>query len=214
MNDKFTVRDFLVYFLTGLYFLLTLINQFHLSLLSYFLISKDDIQQNSALTIFLLIPGLYLLGQTIHGIDLVIFKIGRCIWDLKVLKGKCLKKYKLLGVINLFNFLINGNRISGILNSNDLKTSDFYENASELQYDGVYDRSEYWNLMNDLFKGLMLISLGWVVFYIFNFDKIYLALNIFLTIIFWYRSRHLGTNYITTVQNTYKVLGNRRRENK
>ncbi len=54
MSEKYTFRDFMVYFLSGLYLLLTLLYEFDISLLKYFKIEKEDITQNPSLTILTL----------------------------------------------------------------------------------------------------------------------------------------------------------------
>lgn len=203
MADKYTFRDFLVYFLTGLFLLVTLMYRFDNSLLDYFRITQTDIKDNSALTIFLLIPGLYILGHIVHGIDLLTFKIGRYVWDFMGKHVTKLKKFKVFWFINTLNFIINGNRVTGILNSRQQNTQEFWQRASELQYLGKFDKSEYWNLMNDLFKGLSLISLGWTIFYYNDHDKLNLIVSSTFTIIFWYRARHMATNFVSTVNNTW-----------
>lgn len=203
MADKYTIRDFLVYFLTGLFLLVTLMYKFDSSLLTYFRITQTDIKDNSALTIFLLVPGLYILGHIIHGIDLLAFKSGRYVWDFKEKHKVNLKKFKLLWFFSTLNFIINGNRVTGILNGRPQNTHDFWQKASELQYLGKFDKSEYWNLMNDLFKGLTLISLGWTIFYYVNHDKLNTVISSTLVILFWYRARHMATNFVSTVNNTW-----------
>lgn len=203
MTDKYTIRDFLVYFLTGLYLLVTFFYKFDNSMLDYFRITKADIKDNSALTIFLLLPGLYILGHIVHGIDLFIFKIGRFIWDIKNKQATKLKKFMVLWFFNTLNFVINGNRVTGILNRRPQNTHDFWQKANELQYLSKFDKSEYWNLMNDLFKGLTLVSLGWAIFYYNQHDKLNTIISSTLTVIFWYRARHMATNFVSTVNNTW-----------
>lgn len=205
MADKYTIRDFLVYFLTGLFLLVTLMYKFDSSLTDYFRISQTNIKDNSALTIFLLVPGLYILGHIVHGLDLVSFKIGRCLWDFKEKYKVNLKKFKIFWLFNVANFIINGNRVTGILNSIPQDTHKFWKQASELQFQGKFDRAEYWNLMNDLFKGLSLISIGWTVFYYTHNDKLNAVASVILAILFWYRARHMATNFVSIVNNTWNA---------
>lgn len=206
MIDKYTVRDFLVYFLTGLFLIVTLINELGIVLLEYFQITKVDIKENSALVVFLLIPGLYILGHVVHGIDLLTFKVGRYIWDLKDRYALTLKNNKLLWLFNILNFTLNGNRVSGILNAKSQNTHEFWQRVSKLQYKGKFDKAEYWNLMNDLFKGLTLISFGWIIYHVVQHDKIYIFVNIGITFLFWYRARHMATNFVATVNNTWDAI--------
>lgn len=206
MADKYTIRDFLVYFLTGLFLLVTLMYKFDGSLLDYFRITQADIKENSALTIFLLVPGLYILGHIIFGIDLLTFKSGRYVCDFKEKYKVNLKKFKILWFFKTLNFIINGNRVTGILIGRPQNTHDFWLKASELQYLGKFDKSEYWILMNDLFKGLTLISLGWTIFYCIDHDKFNTIVSSTLSLLFWYRARHMATNFVSTVNNTWAAI--------
>ena len=205
MQDRFTIRDFLVYFITGLFLLITLLYSFHNSLLDYFQISKQDIKDNPALTVFLLIPILYLLGHLVHGIDLILFFIGGKAFHQKKKYTHKLKRWKIYWLIRFVITVINGYRIAGLLNNKNLETTDFWKKVSKLQYNGKFSKAEYWNLMNDLLKGITLISLGWVIYYLINFSKLELCIFVFLTIIFWYRARHMATNFISTVNYTYEI---------
>lgn len=207
MADKYTIRDFLVYFLTGLFLLVTLLYRFDNSLLGYFRISRIDIKDNSALTVFLLVPGLYIVGHIIHGIDLLTFKSGRYVWDFKEKYEASLKRINMFWFFNTLNFIINGNRVTGILNGREQNTHDFWQKVSMLQFLGKFDRSEYWNLMNDLFKGLTLISLGWTIFFCIDHDKLNSATSLILAVLFWYRARHMATNFVSTVNNTWEAKG-------
>jgi len=202
MNDKYTLRDFLVYFSTGIYLLLTVLYEFKLSFLSYFSISQSDILEHKTLTIFLLIPTLYLVGQIVHGIDLILFKLGRFIWDIKIYWDKR-NFWFAIGLINLLNFVFNGHRISGNLNRLGILTKDFWSMASKLQLKGIYSKVEYWNLMNDLFKGLTLISVFWIGFYSVNFSYNNRLFFIVISIIFWYRARYMAVNFISSTRNIY-----------
>lgn len=189
MSEKYTFRDFMVYFLSGLYLLLTLLYEFDISLLKYFKIEKEDIMRNPSLTIFLLVPGLYLLGQVVHGIDLLIFKIGRRIEDYALKNNYWL--------IDKFNCFFNGNRIAGIIakNSNPPK-EQFWELAT--RYNSP--KSEYWLVINDLLKGLYIISMFWLFYNLLKCNFGISLIYLFLTFIFWYRGRHTATNYVSSVR--------------
>lgn len=204
MNDKYTLRDFLVYFTTGIYLLMTVLYEFQLSFLNYFSISQKELLENITITIFLLIPILYLIGQIIHGIDLLFFKFGRYIWDLKCFFDK--KNYWFgIGLINALNFLFNGYRVSGNLNQRKIPTKDFWKMASKLQLNNSFSKVEYWNLMNDLFKGLTLISVFWITYYSINYSPNNRLFYIVTFIIFWYRARHMATNFISSTKNIFNT---------
>jgi hypothetical protein len=205
MKDKYTVRDFLVYFLTGLFLLLTLLYKFNTSLLEYFEISKADIKDNSVITAFLLIPGLYIVGHIVHGFDSVTYKFGRYIWRIRVKKKTSLKKYKLFWLFSILNGILNGNKVAGILNQKKIKSNSFWMQAAKLQNNGKYDKSEYFFLMNDLFKGITLISFGWAIFYFYNHSKSQFIFSVGLAILFWFRARHFAVVFVQSVNNIYKA---------
>lgn len=188
MTEKYTFRDFLVYFLTGLFLLLTLLHEFNNSLLDYFKITKQDISENSAITIFLLVPGLYLLGHIIHGMDLIIFKLGRYVEDFNLRNKNWF--------LNKLNYLLNGNRINGILfeNKNPAKTG-FWELV--INYNNP--KIEYWLVINDLLKGLYLISFFWSCYFIIKCNCTNAFIYSSVTFIFWYRARYAATNFVTSI---------------
>jgi len=188
MGEKYTFRDFMVYFLSGLYLLLTLLYEFDISLLKYFKIEKEDITRNPSLTIFLLVPGLYLLGQVVHGIDLLIFKIGRYIEDYSLKNNNWW--------FGKLNYLLNGNRISGILAKNiNPPKEEFWGLATKHNS----PKSEYWHVINDLLKGLYVISLFWLFYYLLRFNFETFSIYLFLGFIYWYRGRHAATNYVSSI---------------
>jgi len=188
MSEKYTFRDFMVYFLSGLYLLLTLLYEFDISLLKYFKIEKEDITQNPPLTIFLLVPGLYLLGQVVHGIDLLIFKIGRHIEDYALKKNYWL--------IDKLNCIFNGNRIAGIIAKNSRPSKEqFWKLATKYNS----PKYEYWLVINDLLKGVYIISMFWLFYYLVTCNFGLSLIFLILTFIFWYRGRHTATNYVSSV---------------
>lgn len=199
MTDKYTIRDFLVYFITGLFLLVTLLYRFGISLLDFFRITTTDIKDNSALTIFLLIPGLYILGHFVHAIDLLLFKIGLILWDFKEKHSLCLKKCKIFWVFNFFSLVISGYRVSGILNAKKRDICKFWKEAHKSLGEGKSGNSEYWHLMNDLFKGLTLICISWTIFYFYESCVIHSFISGILVFLFWYRARHMAKNFVSTI---------------
>ena len=205
MTDKYTVRDFLVYFITGLFLLLTILYRFGISLLEFFSITQTDIKDNSALTVFLLIPGLYILGHIVHAIDLLLLKSGQYIWSFKEKYSSKLKKFKIFWIFNFFNFAISGNRVTGILNSKKQKRGTFWKRVHELRCEGKSGNSEYWYLMSDLNKGLALICIAWTIFYFCEYDKMNTIICATLAFLFWIRARHMAKNFVSTINNTNEM---------
>ena len=205
MTDKYTVRDFLVYFITGLFLLLTLLYRFGISLLEFFRITQTDIKDNSALTVFLLIPLLYILGHIVHAIDLLLLKSGQYIWKFKEKYSLKLKKFKIFWIFNFFNFIISGNRVTGILNEKRQNRGTFWKRVHELRHESKTSNSEYWYLMSDLHKGLALICIAWTILYLCECDKINTIISATLAFLFWIRARHMAKNFVSTINNTNKL---------
>ncbi|ABG58448.1 hypothetical protein [Cytophaga hutchinsonii] len=206
MTDKYTIRDFFAYLLIGIFLLLTLLFEFKASLFHFFQISQRGIKDNPATILFLLIPGLYLLGHIVHGVDLIITKIGMYIWDFK---KKSYKSILIKRTLSFLNFVVNGYRQVGILNSQSTQINNhisFRKKVCELQYEGKYSSSEYWNLMNELFKGLTLITFGWSIYYLTQCILNYSLIYFLLTCLFWYRARFMVVNYVSMVNNTYNII--------
>lgn len=206
MTEKFTLRDFMVYFLTGFFLFLTILFRYNSSLLQFFNIEKVDIENNSALTILILVPGLYLLGHFIHSVDWILFKIGRFVIDIEVTYKKKHNNCFFLCIIKMFRFITSGSRISGIVYTNSKDSKMFWQKVAKLQSESKYDRSEYWYLINDLFKGITLIALGWVFYSLIIRDFVSFFIYFVLTILCWFRARHSATNFVTTIENTCKEI--------
>lgn len=207
MTDKFTLRDFLVFFLNGVFMLITLLYEFNYGLLDFFKIDPNEIEKNSTVTVFLLVPGLYILGQFIHGLDLFFFKLGRICNDFmndhKILLEKC--KLKIL--FKFFNYVINGNRVTGILDEKDQNIQEFWRIVSKLQCDDKFNKSEYWYLTKDMFSGFSSILFFWSIYYCFvENDFLLVVISFTLALTCWYRARYMAANFITTVMNTYNAL--------
>lgn len=167
MTDKFTLRDFLVYFTTGSLTVISLSVLFFKPLFdetSLFLANHMYIKEFSSLLIVLLIPLLYFIGHIIHGIDYQTLKSYKFIH--KKLTKKGWRKCFIIEWIRIFlHFVMYKNRvIESILNENKKnktwKSEDFFWiDCAILQKDGTFSSAEYWYTLNDLFKGLTIIFL-------------------------------------------------------
>ena len=134
MTDKFTVRDLLVYFMTGLFLFLILLNQVgHEKLLEFFNIDETMIKRNSFWAGILLISALYILGHLVCAIrDVISREIG-----------------ERLRILRPIYYVINGNRVSGIFRKgtyNGITIKQFWKRVHELRHYGRSDSADYWNL--------------------------------------------------------------------
>ena len=212
MTDKFTVRDLLVYFMTGLFLFLILLHQLGPERLFCFFnidINKAIITDNSLLAFFagfLLIPALYILGQLVCSVNGVISRIigEKCIEKELMKLEKSLPDSKRLKVIRIFDCAINGNRLRGVLKARGKgKTWDeFWKRVYKLRYNGKADSADYWNFMGDLFQCLTLICFVWVLLCAFKCEWI-IIISIALTYLSWERAKQMKKNFVDTVINTW-----------
>ena len=212
MTDKFTVRDLLVYFMTGLFLFLILLNQIGPEKLLEFFnidINKTIIESNSFLAFLagiLLISALYILGHLVCAFTLVITKIigEPCIDKISKLE-KSLPKSKVLKILIGIDLVINRNRVAGVLKKEgNGKTRDqFWKRVHELRHNDTAVSADYWNFMSDLFHGLTLTCLFWAFLCGFNRECKTMIAAIFLMLLFWMRAKYMTKNFVTTIINTW-----------
>ena len=162
MSDKFTLRDFLVYFTTGSLTLLSIDLLFFreiLTIISDFFEKYKFVTDFSGLLIVLAVPLIYFIGHLIHGLGFFSLKTYKIIH--KKLNDWNLRKYKIVEWIRLIlHFFMYKNKvINSIIQENkDKKTwnseEEFWIDCAKLQKNGKFVSSEYWHTLNDLFKGL------------------------------------------------------------
>jgi hypothetical protein len=192
MDSKFTIRDFLVYFLTGLFLLLSLLYQFKGRLFYFFDINTSLIKDASALYIFFLLPGLYLLGHFVQSVDHLVNIIMHRLYQQKIAP-------------KLFIPFLSY-RIDFQVTKAKLSVDAFWKNCSKLIINNAYEHPHYWNLMHQLFEGLTLITSGWCIYFLYHllFKKFLLAF--FLTIVFWLRAKRMAELFIKTVEDNISAL--------
>jgi hypothetical protein len=162
MNDKFTLRDFLVYFTTGTLTLLSIDLLFFNEILSEtadFFEKYKFISDFSGLFIVLAVPLIYFIGHLIHGFGFLSLKTYKLIH--KKLTDWKLRRFIIIEWIRLIlHFFMYKNKvINSIIQENkENKTwgtdDDFWIDCAKLQKDGKFGPAEYWYTLNDLFKGL------------------------------------------------------------
>ena len=158
METKFTVRDVLVYLLTGLAFFVLI-----LPLVWTSQYRPDDSLINTLIHGFdfwksiLAIPIIYLFGHIIDCLDLVRLKLASFVKPMSGVRTfwSSLTKF--------FYFLLVGDRVTGLLYfkpvkvENDDSIEDFdslWYKANFLQIKNQFNVSEYWYVTKDLFNAL------------------------------------------------------------
>jgi len=208
MTDKFTLRDFLVYFTTGSLAVISLSILFFKPLfdeISLFMANHMYIKEFSSLFTILLIPFLYFIGHIIHGIDYQTLKSYKFIHERLTEKGW--RKCFIIERIRIFlHFVMYKNRvIESILNenkkNNTWKSEDhFLIDCAILQKDGKFSSAEYWHTLNDLFKGLTIIFLFSFIIAFLTFQIIIGILFFGLYLICYFRAIQFAEFFVKTVK--------------
>lgn len=167
MSDKFTLRDFLVYFTTGtmtiVSFCIIFFNE-TLREITDFFEKYSFINDFSGLLIILAVPVIYFIGHIILGLDylsLIAYKsIHRKLTTCRWRKWKIVEQIReflhfIMYKNKITNSIIQINKKNKIWESNE----DFWIDCAKLQTEGKYKPAEYWHTLNDLFKGLCIIFL-------------------------------------------------------
>lgn len=212
MGDKFTFRDFLVYFLTGIALIIGLL------IVNYEIVYRtldpnsseyeaqknllSFIKDNNTILALASIPFVYFTGQIIHSIDTIVYFLGRLLWRFfDKLSGQGVAENIGRKVLSVIIVMINGYRITGTLNRMKIDVETFWQKTARLQIANQYASSEYWYVMNDLFKGLTLIS-----FCLFLFYSAWWKLLLVLTFLFALRARYFAENFISSVEKCDEAL--------
>lgn len=187
MTEKFTLRDILVYTLLGLILLFFCYLYFPFEIINTISDSKDY----SDLTVLLLIPCSYLLGHVLMSLDDLIFNgiLLRFFPKDNPLKNKFWKFY---------NFLFFGYRNIGIRNKEKITNEIFLKTCDKLISENKYEKAEYYQVMSDLFKGIVLI-----VFSSIAVDLFYIKLELWkfiLLLLVWYRAKMFSAYYVRMIK--------------
>lgn len=198
MNDKFTIRDFFAYFLCGSVFFIELyfaeFNKINDTLYS----QRENIKDYATLLIFSSLPITYFAGQIIQSIDTVFYAIGQKLWQSNKKEPTYFKKYCYL--------LFAGHRTSGILNLRKIRPKEYWKKCNELELVSKYGHAEYWYIMNDLFKGVTLISVFFSFYTLLNCNLSLGTVFLLISLLFWYRARYYAVIFIDTVYSTREAL--------
>lgn len=200
-TDKFTFRDFFVFFLTGVSALFCLfIIQYENILLE---INEPEYKfffKNYSTAIGLLsIPLFYLLGHFIHGIDDLVNY-----WT-KLIRGKQKTHKPKKLIFKPFHFIFFENRVNGHIERKGEVVDSFWHKFSYLQIHNQSLVADYWYVMNELFKGVTITCFGFGIYALFFGGKNEGYLFI-LAIVFWERAHYFAKRFDMNVTKVYKAL--------
>lgn len=194
--EKFTIRDFLVFFSTGLigvsfYYIL------HQSIVNDFLVkNKENLKEINSFYYFATIPILYVLGHLIQAIEDIFYLIGKYV-------SIATNKYK---IFTPLNFLLNGHRVQNVFYKNNVEARDFWRMCSRVQLRNQYGFAEYWYVMSDFFKSLYALTICFVLYSIWWCDIKITILFFVIATLTWYRSKVFSHYFVRTILDTNHVI--------
>lgn len=201
MGDKFTVRDFFTYILSGCCVYLCFF------IIEYYMIQefvkehKNFIKDYSTLLLFISLPILYFTGQILQSLDMLLYFIG------KGIKKRIDNPEKSKQKIYLFLYkIISRHRITGNLMLKGIIDSEFWKKCNALELASKYSHAEYSYILNDLFKGVLILTSVCTV-YTFVKEDYYLCIFFFInTFLSWLRAIHYANIFVDTVNSSHQIL--------
>jgi hypothetical protein len=207
MTTNFTFREFIVYLLTGITFILCisliLRSIIFVQTVSFFT-HYEFIKEFSFLVTIFLIPLVYLLGHLINTFDY--FTLKYFVW----LHGKFKKsKYRVVKwVLSINELLFYRQRIvfqivkhwkSDRQDKSFNATEDFWVLCAKLQKSNHYLPAEYWYVLNDLFKAVYLVFIISSIVAIIHHYWILTAVFLGLSIFSFLRAKQYAEFFVLTV---------------
>lgn len=198
MKENFTLRDYLTYTLVGFSFIICFVLHF----LEPTLVLIYQMKDLSTLLIFLLIPLCYLIGHIVLTIDCLIYNTRltrRTLETIYMNKSCCLAQ--------ITNFLFS-NRIRYVLDYKEINQDEFNQQRMNLVLNGMYEKADYYQIMSDLFKGVIIVILLSLFYSIckYSFIDIKTLIHIVMLFITWYRSRIFTRHYVNFIIDSSKHL--------
>lgn len=196
MNDKFTVRDFFAYFLGGIAIMIFFFVTYYTQVMKFLALNSAELKEYTTVIIFFCIPTAYFLGQILHALDTFLFFIAKL---SRRIKRPWYFTWPLV-------YLNNAHRISGYLFIQKMDIEKFWDNCAKLQVTKNFTASEYWYVMNDLFKSLSLGGLIFSIIAAFKHDWLLAIIFLGLSMLFWLRAYFFAYNFVKTVNRTMKSV--------
>ena len=205
MDERLTLRDLIVFFISGFLFTaIFIITYYDILLEHYEQINTSDSHSflkkiDGTLILAAGIPSLYVIGHFVHAIDSVIFS------NLGLVFQRLYKKHPNFFTKSIHR-LFNGHRIRGIIDdywtiNEDLLVAD----AKCVNQPTLYNEARYWSFLNDTLKAYVLVFLVFVIV-AFARDKLLMGVVYLLfLILFRYRGRLFGIYYVQSISRIYTL---------
>lgn len=187
MTDKFTIRDILSYTMLGLIGLIFLYLHKPTQFEEWICKAKDY----SDLVILLIVPLSYIIGHLIMSIDDVIFN-GILLRLMPNRDFMHKKKWQ------LYNFVFFGYRNIGIRNRQSISNEDFFKTCDKLRSEDNFSNAEYFQVMSDLFKGILLVILFSIIIDIF--EGCFVWWKLLFAFLTWYRAKSFSAYFVAVIK--------------
>ncbi len=207
MESKFTIRDILVYFLTGLTFVILLL-PITWDDINFILPKEEKNFPYTTLTI-LVIPAIYVLGHIIDSTDTL-----RVVVLANALKPRG-KPSRINKIRSFFYFLLVGDRITGYIyfkgaqpleNDASYEFKLYWKKVNYIQAFDKYRYSEYLESLKDLFNSLQSAVLICLIYGLINSEWTASLIYLILLVLFWKKSEYYTGSLVNSVENTYEIL--------
>ena len=210
MTTNFTLRDFFVYLLTGLTFVISLGLIFYGELLSAtvdFFTKYQFVKDFSFLVTILIIPTIYLVGHIIGAFSYLLLKLFLFIDKTFKKSSHTLPKWK-YRILMLFQILFYRQRVVYTIvkftkSDNQSKPfrdiNDFWTICAKLQIEKIYSPAEYWYLLNELFNALNLIFFISTIISFLTKHWTLAIIYFVLTIFAFKRARQYADHFVETI---------------
>jgi hypothetical protein len=210
MSTNFTFRDFIVYFLTGISFILSLAMIYHYNpLITLSCSNQYELKKDYSLIIILfMVPIVYIIGHLISTIDTLAMKY------YIFLRKKLIKNNSIIlkAFLGLNTFLFYRQRVAYHAMQQPKNggpkystIEDFWVSCAKLQKENHYSYAEYWYVLNDLFKNLAMVSLICSIISIIKQEWFLMVIFIVLTMLFIYRAIQFAEYFVSTVRRLSRV---------
>lgn len=212
MTTNFTFRDFFVYLLVGLTFIICMGIIFIQDIFSFtvnFFDSYKFVKEFSFIITIFLIPVIYLAGHVIGSASYYTLRLYVRVHRTFKKSGKIIPKWKCFVLIKLQQLLYRHRVVYAIVN--DIKSnsterqftsvSDFWKACAKLQIEKVYAPAEYWMVLNELFNSINLIFFISTLISLLTGQWILSIVYFLLAIFAFKRARQYADHFVQTVRN-------------
>lgn len=108
--------------------------------------------------------------------------------------------------IDALNFIFDNNRVNGFLEQKGEDVEVFWQKFYCLQRENIFLTSDYWYIMNELFKGLTITCFGFSIIASFYGQNIDALVMLLFSVVFWERARYFSKRFVFSVTKIYLVL--------